>query len=69
MLLSPSAREVCSPPFPFQAVLPLTPAFVRRTGASVKGYSVVTLSAPAERPPPVLCAGTIAKTAVTLKRP
>ena len=50
MLLSPSAHEEYSPPFPFQAVLPLTPAFVKTTIKSVKGYSVVKLSALSERP-------------------
>ena len=69
MLLSPSAHEVYSPPFPFQAILPLTPAFVRTTGASVKGCSVVKLSALPERPTPVPYAGTITKPVVPLKRP
>ena len=56
MLLSPSAHEVYSPPFPFQAILPLTPAFVRTTGASVKGCAVVKLSALPERTDPcALC--------------
>jgi len=39
MLLSPSAHEVYSP-IPFQVILALTPAFVRTTGASVKGHSL-----------------------------
>ncbi len=69
MLLSPSAHQVYSPPFPFQAILPLTPAFVRTTGASVKGCSVVKLSALPERPTRVPYAGTIIKPVAPLKRP